>query len=393
MKKGVMAKKAERLTLSIIAISIIAIFLLSILPWISVEESDYVREDLHFNLDMMKKSDNNQIVELANDINFINICLWFLIILGLLSFLGSTIHASGKITLVAHILLFIGCATLIFSILIINFQIDILGKIESAPAITASTIFSPFNYSYIILGASFLLLIFSTAYVWNMSMHSIQKIKDLIKDKKNDKAIKKERKKLIMRKKEEKPPVEKEKIKIKEDKKRANVEEWLVGEVQNMEKQVSEERINEPEEVIIEKPSLKEEQIDIRDEELEEPAPEEEETTTEQLEDTKKEHVFQPEKTVEKSEESEQVPVAKSFEKALSSAIKKKQTEIDDLEPLDSGTKEEIEKSEELPENEEIPKKKISVRCPQCKHIFTFQKEGKITRIKCPECGKEGVVK
>ena len=42
-------------------------------------------------------------------------------------------------------------------------------------------------------------------------------------------------------------------------------------------------------------------------------------------------------------------------------------------------------KKEESPE-----KRKISVRCPQCKTVFTIEKGEKPTNIECPKCGKTG---
>ena len=73
MKKGETASKAINLTISIIVFSIIGLILMSVLPWISVTERDSVKEDLHFNFEMMKKSTNEQISNLTGDINLINI--------------------------------------------------------------------------------------------------------------------------------------------------------------------------------------------------------------------------------------------------------------------------------------------------------------------------------
>jgi len=53
------------------------------------------------------------------------------------------------------------------------------------------------------------------------------------------------------------------------------------------------------------------------------------------------------------------------------------------------------QKKEDIsPFNKEKPtKKKVSVRCPQCRGIFIIEKDEKITNIICPKCGKEGVIK
>ncbi len=56
-----------------------------------------------------------------------------------------------------------------------------------------------------------------------------------------------------------------------------------------------------------------------------------------------------------------------------------------------------IEKRQPETKIEEIErqpvKKKISVRCPQCKNIFTVEKDEDVTRIECPKCGKKGIAK
>jgi hypothetical protein len=51
------------------------------------------------------------------------------------------------------------------------------------------------------------------------------------------------------------------------------------------------------------------------------------------------------------------------------------------------------EKEEISSQIEEPTNKKFNVRCPQCKHIFTAEKEGEIIKIKCPKCYKGGIIK
>ena len=79
-----------------------------------------------------------------------------------------------------------------------------------------------------------------------------------------------------------------------------------------------------------------------------------------------------------RSQESEQPLISSLFEKALSSAIEKRQMETD---------KEKVDK------NLQPVKKEITVRCPQCKHIFNIEKGKDVTKIECPKCGKKGIVK
>ena len=364
MKKGEMAKKTERLTIWIVFLSIIGLIFMSFLPWISTAENDAVKGELYFSFEMMKKSDNEQISDLADYLNLINISFWALIILGLLSFIGATIHASGKFSVVGHVILMVGCVTLIFSILVIVLQLMILENIGHMDIISASAIYSPMNYAYILLIPSFLISICSVLYTWSTVSHSIQKLKDSKKAKKEEKkTVEKPVKKKSKTKVKEPPKKEKPALEPEIDEKRVEMEQWSTGQVQDMEKEAVEEKHLEPEkeEIITPKQPF-----------------EKEKTSEEPDREPKEPHVFPSEKTKEKTEVTDEVRASQSFEEALSSAIQKKQTE------------EEAKKSKE---KEEPAEKEISVRCPQCKHIFTVEKDEGITKIKCPECGKEGRIK
>ena len=367
MKKGEMAKRAERLTIWIVFLSIIGLIFMSFLPHISTAENDAVKGDLYFNFEMMKKSDNEQISDLADHLNLINISFWALVILGLLSFIGATIHASGKFSVMGNVILMVGCVTLIFSILVIDLQFMILENIGEMNIISASAIYSPMNYAYILLIPSFLIFICSVLYTWSTFSHSIQKFKDskkAKKDKKEEKTtVEKPVKKKSKTKVKEPPKKEKPALEPQIDEKRVEMEQLLIGQAQDMEKESVEEKRPEPEkeEIITPKQPFEEEKI------IEEPDKE-----------PKEPHVFPSEKTKEKTEVTDEVRTSQSFEEALSSAIQKKQTE---------------EEPEKTKEKEEPAEKEISVRCPQCKHIFTVEKDEGITKIKCPECGKEGLIK
>ena len=344
MKKGEMAKKAERLTIWIVFLSIIGLIFMSFLPWISTAENDAVKGDLYFSFEMMKKSDNEQISDLADYQNLINISFWALIILGLLSFIGATIHVSGKFSVVGHVILMVGCVTLIFSILVIVLQLMILENIGDMDIISASAIYSPMNYAYILLIPSFLIFICSVLYTWSTFSHSIQKLKDSKKAKKDKKEEKKTVEKPVKKKSKTKvkepPKKEKPALEAEKDEKHVEMEQWSTGQVQNMEKEAVEEKHPEPE----------------------------------------KEEIITPKQPFEKekTEVTDEVRASQSFEEALSSAIQKKQTE---------------EEAKKTKEKEEPAEKEISVRCSQCKHIFTVEKDEGITKIKCPECGKEGLIK
>ena len=79
---------------------------------------------------------------------------------------------------------------------------------------------------------------------------------------------------------------------------------------------------------------------------------------------------------------TDELHLSQPFEEALSSTIQKKKNIVKEQEPLKAEVKE-----------EKPTKKTLNLRCPQCKHIYNVEKEEDITKIKCPECGKEGFIK
>jgi DNA-directed RNA polymerase subunit RPC12/RpoP len=88
------------------------------------------------------------------------------------------------------------------------------------------------------------------------------------------------------------------------------------------------------------------------------------------------------EKAQEKSSEPDKLPTSPLFEKALSSALEKIQPEL---------KKEKIEQRQS--QEQQPAKKKISVRCSECKNVFTVEKGEFETKIECPHCGRKGVIK
>jgi hypothetical protein len=286
-------KKSAKLANWIIVLGIIGLVLTSFLPWISIAETDSVKEDLHFNYEMIKKSENDQIKNLADDLDLISILFWVVIIVSIISFISITIHVSGKYSNLGHLIMLIGCTTLIFSILVVTSQLTLIQTIQDIDTISASAIFSHINYAYIPLTFGILLSVLSGAYTGIVVLYSIEKLRSSIKAKKEEKKIstkpdKKESETIVKKPpKEEKPALRIESLESKTDEKRVEMEQGLAG----------------------------------------------------QIRESKETHVFPPEKI------------------------------------------------------EEPVRKKINVRCPQCKYIFTFEKESGVTKIKCPKCGKEGVIK
>lgn len=439
MKKVEKTKKAARLILLIIFLSIIGLILISLLPWISVTEDGLVKENLHFNFEMMQKSNNKQIKDLATDLIFINISFWVLTILGILSFIGVTIYASGKASRIGLILLVSGSATLIFSVLIVILNWIFIKTIKESNTISASAIiYTPINYAYIPLAFGILLLISSIRYTWVILPYSIQQLKSSTKEKKyaeklvDNKKIKSE---IITNK--EKSAQEQTSLEPKIDEDRGEIEQWLTGEVQNIEKQAVKGRYLEPEKekqieleeiTTPEQPFFEEEPLNIGEKKPEKSTQAKEKIFKEPYKKSKETpfmyynnrlEPFSPEKKEEKIKGLDDVGLTHSFEEALSSAIQKRQTETNMKDIIKTEVKDIKDKSNVISKEDKVEKpmlkiqneemlqtkeeissqineksmKKINVKCPQCKHITTIEKGEIITKIKCPNCGKEGVVK
>ena len=387
MKKGKATKKIENLLVWVIFLSIIGLILISFLPWVSVTEDDWIKEDLYFNFEMMKQSNNEQISIFENELDFLSILFWVLIILGFVSLIGIIIHAFGKTIPTVILLLVLSVIILIFSILIFYFQWTFIRTVENADNISLAALTPYFHYAYIPLIFNIALLIFSARNTAVISLYSMKILKDHKKQKKEPKKGtpgKKKSKKLQKKEseskiektpKQEKPILKKTPLELEKDKKRIEMEQWITGEVKGMEKQTKPEK-----QIEIEESFEPEESEDVKDKDQSGPFPTDE--------------VKEESETI-----SEEPPVSQSFEEALSSAIQKRQDENDQkpsdkeedlIQEIKSDESSEI-KEENVPETEEkTDKNTFNVRCPKCRYIFVAERGEGITKIKCPNCGKEG---
>ena len=120
MKKKTITK-AKKYTIWILNFSILGLVLTSLFPLISVPEDDAVKENLYFNFEMMKKSDNYEIYSLVDNVNTINLLFWAIIILGLISYFCIT-YLTFLTRWYLSILTIISTAIFIFSVLLVIFQ-------------------------------------------------------------------------------------------------------------------------------------------------------------------------------------------------------------------------------------------------------------------------------
>ena len=378
------AIRVRKITGLIVVSSIIGLSLIAFLPCISVTETTSSGETV-YNIATMEKSSDEQIKNITKDIKLISSFFWLVLLFSILSFIGIIIHVSGKHSSLAQLIMTIGCATTIFSILVVFLLWSWIKNIETIDAVSTTLIFRlnylSLGYAHLPLTMGVISLIGSVSYTGVVTFYPIKSIISSIKQKK---PAKKQHDQKSMPKQFSK---KEEQIIIK--KTSAEEEQKSPKWTRTFEKPTILEKI------LLEETSVHEDHSEPEPEQkrpikFEKPVsskklfpPEKifnsgEETHEKLISEDKPSKPEAPSKTLQEqsSESKEPAKTSPLFEQALSSAIEKRQ----------SGTK--IEEIERQP-----VKKKISVRCPQCKNIFTVEKDEDVTRIECPKCGKKGIAK
>ncbi len=355
--------RVRKITNLILVSSIISLTLISILPCFA---EDITGEILYYNIDAIKN--NNNI--LFDSLNMIVICNWMLILFSILSLIGLMLIVSNKYSNVAKIIMLIICVNIIFSALSVLLSwvlIKNTGDINGARAplilngVLINYQYFPFISSAISLAGSILYLIIVPNFYFKYFMglkkqkkfaekQSMGKITQIQSSGEGKVVVKKPSSKKIA-------PIAKQPFE-------STGEDSFEGYIQ--EDHADSEQYPAPElRLKTKKESLpeKEEPVDVK-------GPYE--RTFEQ----------EPESDISKQDYSEKKEQQTSslFEQALSSAIEKRQF----------GTN----KAEE-PLKQSPLKKKLTIRCPECKNIFTAEKEEGVfeTKIECPKCGRKGVIK
>ena len=403
-------KKARRNIIIILFLSILCLILITFLPWIAVTENGSVKENLNFNYEMMKYSSNSQINDLLNILIDIYILFWTIVIISLISFIFIVIYTLKKRTLLFEILILTSSLVLfILCAFVFYFQIIFSRTIDDIDSISASMMYLPFAYAYIQFIFSIFLLIISGFYTFNI-------IKDSTKQFKSYKIQKKEKKKELKEKMTSDIPTESEieeslKMPRKTDslkdtsreEKLAEIDKLLANKDSDIIKQKADEdipkkEIDEKEQAI----SSENEKIVTEEIETEDESKDEVEEENKEVEQIK--HPFPEKKPERVIEKSDRLKLSEHFEKVLSNAIEKKQSEIkpkqqtdkkiikDEEETIKKETKPDlIEPELENDTNVELTDKILRVKCPECSHIFPYNKESD-KKIICPKCGKEGKI-
>ncbi|UCH71850.1 MAG: hypothetical protein JSW62_05500, partial [Thermoplasmatales archaeon] len=296
------------------------------------------------------------------ELELINLFFWIIIIICLISIIGTELYVSGNFSYLGRMMMLAGCVTIIFNILVIYLHLNFIISTENISNLSAASINNlPIRYAYFPLIIAIISSIYSISCFWSvisLSMKSSRKIvkKHIWKRKHLDES---EKSKDL----EKKFQPEKEQIALDEispvnlvEGKKEEIEQWLNEEIQHMKKST------EPEKKLIMK---QEEPSKI--EYIQTTKPEEPTADPFSSKNSFKDKKECYEKPVSKELSSEDISTTPSFEEALSYAIEKRQ---------------------KYRESDEV-----SVRCPQCEYIFNMGKEVEEAKIKCPKCGKEGITR
>ena len=423
------ARRGIRFSIIVIIFGIILLFSTSFFPWISVQDSGNGQKEFHLNFEMMKNSNYPEIRSIADELNLINIFLWFTIIIGLISLLSICYHSSTVSSNIGYLLMITAnIFVIIIAFLIVFHLFSVVGYISSEKMISLSSLIPLFSYSFISLIGSVIFLIITVMYGGFITFNLFIQLKN-----KDDMTF----------------PA----YNSRTDSESIDLEKWGSDEIKGL------FNINEKDEKLLAKSKERTEKLEkdlivgseesdsklfsfdesykkTRSEEKEEEDKDEEifdkseprisspfsfDKSREKVQEKKVGDIsvgsgsrisspFSVDKSYEKEQKKGLEINITSFNEKITDSFNNKKAEIKESDFLKTpkGFKEEIHESKPglniSVEIKDIPnakkqeqtiteKKTLMVRCPQCKQIFSAKKSGDETPIKCPYCSKEGVVK
>jgi len=383
--KMVFVKTIRKTILIVAFLSILTLMLNLFLPTISITESQDEGHIQYFNYQSMTSSNNTDVLQLYRDLGFINIILWIVIIISVFSFFGLIVLMSEHYKKIGNAILIIGCSSFIFSLLSLIFYFLLVKSVIDMDNISLANIFEPFRYVYIQMALLIFLVVASMANFIVVILPYIKKPKSKENEVKGKVKV------------EGRRDFGKDYREFRLKNKQIEWNDSAKKEEKSKEETKQPEKIEKIEEVEFESETTKEEKPVV--------TPFEKEAESEK-------------KSEEVEDDSEDMQ--KSFENALNSAIGKKQLEkkgekIEEKKPpaeqpevpekqVEEPPKAEENPVEQPPERkpteeaeeqklEESETKEFNVKCPQCNKVFSAKKAEGLTKIKCPHCGKEGIIK
>jgi len=172
------AIRTKKLLTLITASCIIGLSFIASFPWLSVTEGTSSGEaKVTYSWSMMEQG-NAQVQEIGDAIELLAMMMWITIIFCVAAFVGSAVLASERYAGLGQFIMMVGCATLIFSIIVIALEWKIFAQIESAPSLSLSVIITQLPIKYIHLtvimgGLSLLGSVFYTITFFNYWLHRV----------------------------------------------------------------------------------------------------------------------------------------------------------------------------------------------------------------------------
>ncbi len=388
----------KNLCILLLLLSITILMLNSILPVVKIDNYNGGKS-LFLNIANMQENDNLEVQDTYNILEKNNMLLWIVIILLMLNLLALIIEQSEISFLFSKFLLGLGLPIFVISCLIGYNYYLINMEIININSLSFTNIIFPIKCMYIIWIFLFALLLISFLHFFNL-------LKSLFKEMKKYTDFRKEKKRHIKKSKKESESKDKEGKVLFEEKQEENIntkkekiENWLREEAKTVASKDKQKLENEKGKMELNfeenKSQTKPEKLDVEIEKDEKSSETDEIREDKKVEYIKKSstNVFKEDKNKTKSDSLEKLNTDKSLEEALNNAIKKKKGKgkSDSIDKENKQLKEVEEKKDKAKTEEEIDK--YDVKCPKCNHVFSIDKKEGINKIKCPKCGKEGIVK
>lgn len=234
------SEKTRKITTIMITSSIIGLLLLSIFPLITVNES----ESVTYNAGLIEDSKDSNVIKVQNYLNNIKLLFWLVISSGLVSLIGLTMHnfRKRKLLIVGQGAMLVGSSSLIFSILLTLFHIDLILFIGNLKNISIALIGGiPIAYIHFPFLTGVISLVGSIFYIIFFTMFSIKNLKNDFRKQEEETSEEKSKDRDVekLKRKEKESKEEKGILKtyprsVKE--KRAEIEEWFEKEKLKKEK-------------------------------------------------------------------------------------------------------------------------------------------------------------
>jgi len=383
----------------------------SFFPLFSISEDPDLDNEVILNKNSIEFIDNNELNDYSKNIDFINLMFWIVILIGVISFIGLIIFVTDKFVLFSILILIFGCLNIIFLITATFSGYGLIDNVINSDIVNFAYLFNPLAFIYINLLLYIAAVFFSLGYFIVVVMFSIKQFR-LIKEK----TFEEETKSIQIKNSNKKGEVPSDVKSFDEDfkdtvslnKKRSEFNNDTAVSEDLLKNDIGKnsEKDHKADDSIVDK-NIINDRFKLNDEKVED-----------NLKVDNTPFSIDRSKDVLKDEPVNEINNNINFEKVLYSAIDKKQSDrvknnssgklvVDNkngpaekqvdipdqknLEPInDKVTTSSDESIKDFVKNNGT--KKFNVRCPQCQFVFIAEINSETKKIKCPKCGKEGII-